>query len=378
MTKRPECPRRRTLAGVACAALAVLAVSAPAVSAAVKPSFVARPASGSGTYFVLKARPGQVLNERVTVINNGKVPGTVHLYAVDATTGQTSGAVYRSEASARRDAGAWAQVAPGRLALAPGQSTIVNVRITVPANAKSGDHLGGFVVEPAMRSRSLGKHKGASFGVKIHTLTIVAIQVKVAGPRIPQMSVDNAKAGGLQNQQQVLLGLSNTGNILFKGKGAMRIYDSHGKYVKQAGFDLNTFVPNSSIAYPVPVAGKALPKGNYMAAVTIRYAGNHVVRHTVSFEVTEKSLKQTFGKVTTAPGAEGGFPTLAVIVVLLAVLLLAGATVKNTRMRRQRAALIAARERDLAELERLRLVVPGEEPVPLDQLPPPDPSTLLS
>lgn len=371
MTDASERSRRRTLPGVVCAALAVLAVSAPAVSAAVKPSFVARPVASGRPYFVLGAKPGQVLHRQIQVINNGKVAGPVRVYPVDATTGATSGAVYRDRAFARRDVGAWTRVTPDRTVLRPGQSRVVDVQITVPSDAGSGDHLGGFVVEPAVAKRTAGSKKGASFSVKIHTLTVVALEVQVAGPRSPKLTIDGARAGGLQKQQQVLLNLSNRGNTLFKGQGAMNIYDSRGKLVKKAGFRLNTFVPHTAIAYPVALSGLALAEGHYQAGVTIRYAGDHVVRRMVSFEVTRKSLRHTFGGVTTKPRGEGGFPVW-IIGIGLALVLLAAAAWKMSRMRRQRMALLAARERDLAELERLRLSAPVAA-VPLSELPPPSP-----
>src|SRR5437899_2587462 len=47
-------------------------------------------------YFVFDTHLGTVLDNSVRVTHNGTATGTVSLYAVDATTGQTSGTVYLS------------------------------------------------------------------------------------------------------------------------------------------------------------------------------------------------------------------------------------------------------------------------------------------
>ena len=62
----------------------------------------------------------------IRVVNTGGRTGTAYLYPVDATTGQTSGAVYLSRQSPRHDVGAWITLArstvtlgevPGRLSI---------------------------------------------------------------------------------------------------------------------------------------------------------------------------------------------------------------------------------------------------------------------
>ena len=69
------------------------------------------------SYFILDAKPGDVIHDQIRVVNTGGRTGTAYLYAVDATTGQTSGAVYLS----RRFSQSWC---PARASRASGRTTL--------------------------------------------------------------------------------------------------------------------------------------------------------------------------------------------------------------------------------------------------------------
>src|SRR5213080_1886070 len=59
------------------------------------------------SYFIFDSKPGAVVKSSVRVTNVGTEKGNVSLYPVDATTGQTSGAVYLNRDDPRKDVGAW-------------------------------------------------------------------------------------------------------------------------------------------------------------------------------------------------------------------------------------------------------------------------------
>ena len=126
---------------------AVTLLATPADAAGGQASFAVKPVlfdpalPATKSYFILRAKPGDVISDKVTVVNTGKSSGTAYLYAVDATTGQTSGAVYLSRQSPRHDVGRWTRLARAQVTLAPGASTIVPFTIRVPAGARPGDHL---------------------------------------------------------------------------------------------------------------------------------------------------------------------------------------------------------------------------------------------
>src|SRR5439155_18244960 len=102
------------------------------------------------SYFVTVAEPGTTFRNSVRVRNTGTRRGTALLYAVDATTGQTSGAVYLEHRMPRHGVGAWITLGASSVTLAPGRSQIVPITVHVPAaGARPGDHLGGIVDENA-------------------------------------------------------------------------------------------------------------------------------------------------------------------------------------------------------------------------------------
>src|SRR5438045_2971522 len=56
----------------------------------------------TASYFIFDSKPGIVLKSSVRVSNTGTARGSANLYPVDATTGQTSGAVYLNQNDPRR------------------------------------------------------------------------------------------------------------------------------------------------------------------------------------------------------------------------------------------------------------------------------------
>ena len=95
-------------AGLAAVILALLLLPAPA-SAGQGATFAVDPrgASASRGYYVFDVDGGAVLKGQVRIANIGDRAGVARLDAVDAATGATTGAVYRSRTGQRWDVGAW-------------------------------------------------------------------------------------------------------------------------------------------------------------------------------------------------------------------------------------------------------------------------------
>jgi hypothetical protein len=288
---------RRAIA-VGAIALTALVVLPTASAGAAGPVFALKPASTAKLgYFVLGAKPGATVRGKVQVINVGTEAGKTSLYAVDATTGQTSGAVYRSQQEPRRGVGDWIKLGAKTVALAPGQSQIVPFTAKVPSGASGGEHLGGIVAQRSSSSASsspAASGESGTFKVRVHALSVIAVQVNLPGPRRPKMSLSGIKAGTDPGHQALLLGIGNTGNVLVKGSGSLKVVNSSGRSVQRQKFNLDTFVPESRIDFPVYIEGKALKPGHYRGTVTIRYLGHRLTR-TYPFTITAANAKQVFG-----------------------------------------------------------------------------------
>lgn len=281
--------------------VAALLLTAPAVAWGSGATFALKPVAPTKTgYFVFKGQPGQTVHGAVRVLNVGTASGRSGLYAVDATTGQTSGAVYRSRQEPRRDVGAWIKLGKSSVTLDPGQSQVVPFSVRIPADVTAGQHLGGIVAQRSTgKSSSSSSGKGGSFRVRIQELSVLAVQVNVPGPERASLALTGIKVGNQPGHQSVLVGIGNTGNVLVKGSGTLKIVTKGGRVAQRSSFNLDTFVPDSHIDFPVYVQGKALEPGRYRGIVSISYRGHDLTR-TFSFAITNAQAAQVFG----APAAQ--------------------------------------------------------------------------
>ena len=227
-------------------------VLAPTVLAAVAaPSFSLRPVSyrtalpETKSYFVFDLNPGSSVTQKVRVANVGSAPGTLKLYAVDATTGETSGSVYKGVLAPRHDVGIWLSLASRMLTLRPGQSRVVTFTVTVPHDARSGDHVGGIVAENEDLTASSGG--SSALRIKIRHLTVAAVVVRVPGPSVPAMRLARVTASGGAGYQFVRLALANRGNVMLKPTGTFVLQDGDGKTIAHRRLELDTFLPKTNI-----------------------------------------------------------------------------------------------------------------------------------
>lgn len=325
--------RRASLVLVACAA--ALAAAAQASAATGEPSFALRPLTydpahpETKSYFVLDKEPGASVTDKVRVTNTGPVSGMVRLYAVDATTGQTSGTVYLGKSAPRHDVGRWVDLGSTVLTLGPGESRVVAFTVRVPPGARTGDHVGGIVAENAVLTTESGQNSGLN--VRIQHLTVAAVVVRVPGQAAPSLGVDRVFADGGHGYQFVKLGLTNSGNVMMRPRGSLLLRTSSGGVVARLPLRLDTLIPQTSVDLPVPL-GRSLAPGSYTAAVALHY-GNRVLvngqgvggplsyRHTFAFKVTAAQNKQVYSGAPqlTRPAAHGGGGSSVLLITIAVV-----------------------------------------------------------
>lgn len=270
----------------------------------------------SNSYFVFDAQAGATVASTVRVINTGNARGTVRLYGVDATTGQTSGTVFLDRAVPQKKAGTWITLDSTELTLDAGQSSVVPFRVVVPADAKPGQHVAGIVAEDTM----LHENKAAStapnaagFQVNIKNLTILAVQVSLAGPVTERVTVSGVTTGGSGGYQTLLLGLSNEGTEMVKPSGMLTVTNAQGQEVQRIPLKLDTFLPDTAIQYPVPVQHQALGAGQYHAKVDLTYGTSGVTNYEGDFNITPTQVAQIFPSAVALappPGAATAAPAV--------------------------------------------------------------------
>lgn len=317
--------------------VALVAVGPVRAASAQEASFTVR-ALGTPSelpYFVFQTRLGATVRGAVKVVNEGDKAGPVRLYGVDAMTGETTGAVYRSRRDQRRDIGAWLSLSTHDLTLAPGQSRVVPFVLRVPADARSGHHLGGIVAENATVKTADRRRIGpGSFQVDVRNLSIVAVQATLPGNQVEKLRMTDVEAGPAEGFQTLLIGMRNSGNRLLKGKGSLTVSDESGERLKRGALNVDTFVPRTQVDFPFVVPGEALPSGRYHAAVAVRYGDGHIARLATWFSISDEQVEQVFGSEPQGPGADDSSNLLWILLAILAavlIILLAWALLRQRR-----------------------------------------------
>lgn len=317
-----------------------LASAAPRVAQADTPQFALQPVyydpsePATQSYFIFDAKLGQVLKNQVRVTNVGDVAGTASLYSVDATTGQTSGTVYLGQSLPRTDVGSWLNLGAQTVTLQPGQSQVVPFTLAIPTSVRDGQHVGGIVAA----AESTPAQSSSTIQVNVQQLTIVGVLVNLPGTPVEQLQASGFTPGGQDGYQTLSIGLTNSGTMLLKPAGSLEVRDSSGAVVKQFSLKMDSFLPQTTISYPVNISGKALSEGTYSATLTLHYGDpQQTLTYTEQFSVTAQQLQEVFGsQQTTAPGSGsvllgldrslvievGGRALLLVVCLIIIVLLL--------------------------------------------------------
>ncbi len=249
------------------------------------------------SYFVFDAQPGASVESKVRVINTGAARGTVRLYPVDATTGQTSGTVFLERDAPQKDTGTWITLDSVELTLDPGESSVVPFRVVVPADVTPGHHIAGIVAEAAkLQENKTGNAAPdtAAFQVNIKNLTILAVQLNLPGPVIEQVAVGNVTPGGSGGYQTLLVAMRNEGTVMVKPTGTITVTDTSGQELQRIPLNLDTFLPRTEIQYPVAVQRQALGAGQYRARVELTYGTGGTTSYQGDFTITQAQVSQVF------------------------------------------------------------------------------------
>jgi hypothetical protein len=248
-------------------------------------------------YFVYSLKPGAARQGGVIISNVGTATGTVKLFSSDATTGRTTGTVYLTDRNGTR-VGSWVSLSTKSLTLKPGQHETVPFTVRVPANAVPGQWVGGIVAETSRQVTGPKSKQKASVQIKIRDLTIVAVQVNVPGPAINRFTIGGVKTGGQRGFQELVTHIANDGNVLVKPTGSVTVLDRRGKTVQTLTFKMDTFLPQTSVDYPL-LLKKALAPGDYSAKIRLAIPGVSGTAHQVvtaqpRFSISKQDVKQVF------------------------------------------------------------------------------------
>jgi hypothetical protein len=263
-------------------------------------------------YFVYPLAAGGSTSGTVIVSNVGTASGTVKLYAADATTGSTSGTVYRTDR--RPDAaGSWLELASSSLTLAPGAHATVPFAVRVPTGAQPGQWVGGIVAESPESTSGQATGAKGSLRIRVRNLTIIGVEVDVPGPGRLGFRIGRVRTGGSRGYQQLIVPVAATGDLLSRPTGTVTVAGANGKTVQRLRYSMDTFLPQTAIDYPL-LLHTALAPGRYTATIELHAQPLHggsakaAVRAARPFMVTSRQVKKVFSSAppTEGPAAGGG------------------------------------------------------------------------
>jgi Bacterial protein of unknown function (DUF916). len=237
----------------------------------------------SKAYFVMDSRPATVVQNSLRLINMDTHSGTVKLYPVDAFTDPTGGTDYYANKDARHDVGAWIKLSRQQVTLSPGQIIDVPFKVVIPDHVRSGQHVGGIVAQDLATQVFSSKNK--KIHLTLQQRRILAVQVNLPGRPVEQLVATGIRFDKASTYQRVLTVLRNTGNMMIKPIGNLRISDLHGHLLQSQEVHIQTFLPQTSIDYPVYIHNKALPIGRYHVSLSLTYGHAQKLSYTTIFMV---------------------------------------------------------------------------------------------
>ncbi|GCE15224.1 WxL protein peptidoglycan domain-containing protein [Tengunoibacter tsumagoiensis] len=238
------------------------------------------------SYFIYNTTPGAQIIDRLRVTNDGDVRGTVSFYAVDATTAQDSGTMFFHKEDAKHDVGAWISLSQQELTLNAGQSSEVAFTVTVPTNVRPGQHGGGIIAQDLTTHTQKSTTQLNSVEIGLQSLLALGVLINLPGPVVEDLQATGVSYDSGSNYQRVLVDLQNNGNQLLYPSGTLQILDEHKRTLQDLPLSLQTFLPQTSISYPVYMQKIALTAGKrYTAMVHLIYGHEHTLNYTTLFQV---------------------------------------------------------------------------------------------
>jgi hypothetical protein len=219
-------------------------------------------------YYLIEAAPGETVTESLLLRNLSDAPITLHIQSVDATTGPLGGVSYGLPDEPVEIVGTWVTLPAKVIELAPREAKTIPVSISVPAEATSGDHVAGVAIwQP--RAEDPAQPEAGGTAVTTQSRRILAVQVVVPGDAEPLLVIDGITPVVKPTGMQLELNISNVGELLTSDDGYIEVVDEGFRQ----DFKVATFVPGTSIAYPIKWTNDPEEKA-YQACVVLHYEEN--------------------------------------------------------------------------------------------------------
>lgn len=228
------------------------------------------PDRNKGWFIYEQVEPGTVIEDVARVINLDSQEATLAVEGVDAGMNEDGGFGLVGSPEDNQDIGKWIELSKTEVTLGAKKEEIIPFKITVPADAEVGDHIGALAVyQTTPTTNPTVRVKGGS-QVSISTRVGARIYLTVKGDIIRGLKV--LKKSMFGRGQSIVFGfkIKNLGNVRADLKMTAKIYSIWGLYDKKEDVQIGQVFPKKTISIQAPWPGKSRPIfGLYWASVTV-------------------------------------------------------------------------------------------------------------
>jgi hypothetical protein len=245
-------------------------------------------ASGGHSVILLPLAPGESSTQSLHLVNPQSAATAVVVRGVDGFTDAATGFGFTSVDQDVNTVGTWITVSTPKLTLEPGESRDVSFTVTVPTDARSGQHLGGVAVySPVTQASEVTSDGKVSVQMIIQPQRVFAVQVEVPGDAIPRMTVSGVRPAATADGVALGIALTNSGTAIAQGRGVLSV-PSTGL---RAEFPIVAFVPGTSMELTLPWT-RQVQAGQHDVQVQLFYDDDRTTNWTGTVDVSGETLSR--------------------------------------------------------------------------------------
>ena len=200
--------------------------------------------------------PGGSVRDGLVVVNRGKQPIELAIYAADGFTTDGGQLDLLTQDVKSTGVGAWVHAGRGTVRIQPGKSVEVPFRLTLPENATPGDYLGGIIT--SLREQGTGNN------INVDRRLALKVRLRVGGDLNPGLTVEGLHVSydGPKNPfgaagATVDYTIHNTGNAILAAGQEVSVTGPFGRLGVDAADvpDSPELLPGEEWQVSVPVDG---------------------------------------------------------------------------------------------------------------------------
>lgn len=262
-----------------------VAIIASFVAALAAPHASAQVAVTSQSVMEHAARPGEVYEGRVVLLNTSNEVEEARLYLTDYAFHADGRNAYPAPGTTRRSNASWISFSPSTVTLSPGASATVNFRVAVPAASAGGSHWSMLMAETVMRGSAVSSLGPRQVRVGMDTKIRYGTQIAthVGGQGVSNIAFDSVRALQGKSGAQLAFDFVNTGDRAHRLTISLQLYTDAGDLVRTMEQRRGLLYPGTSGRQQFDL-GK-LPPGTYRALVVADGGGSEIFggQYTVRF-----------------------------------------------------------------------------------------------